>query len=89
MIYEFFSGGINTILEMFKSGGIITYVITIIGIYGLIYSLEKIHYLRKISRVELPQIMGVVNDSMEKGGSLEALRSIGPNRYSNWNVVHF
>ncbi|MDP3065208.1 MAG: MotA/TolQ/ExbB proton channel family protein [Methanobacteriaceae archaeon] len=77
MIYEFFSGGINTILEMFKSGGIVTYVITIIGIYGFIYSLEKIHYLRKISKVQLPQIMGVVNDSMERGGSLEALRSIG------------
>ncbi|HMK54313.1 MAG TPA: MotA/TolQ/ExbB proton channel family protein [Methanobacteriaceae archaeon] len=81
MIYEFFSGGINTILEMFKSGGIITYVITIIGIYGFIYSIEKIHYLRKISRVELPQIMGVVNESMERGGSLEALRSIG--RFQN------
>lgn len=77
MIYEFFSGGINTILEMFKSGGIVTYLITIIGIYGFIYSLEKIHYLRKISKVQLPQIMGVVNDAMERGGSLEALRSIG------------
>ena len=81
MIYEFFSGGVNTIMEMFKSGGIITYIITIIGIYGVFYSLEKIYYLRKISRVELPQIMGVVNESMERGGSLEALREIG--RFQN------
>jgi biopolymer transport protein ExbB len=81
MIYEFFSSSFNTIMEMFKSGGIITYIITIIGIYGIIYSFEKIYYLQKISRVGLPQIMGVVNQSMENGGSLEALRSIG--RYHN------
>jgi biopolymer transport protein ExbB len=81
MIYEFFTGSFNTILEMFKSGGIITYIITIIGIYGIIYSVEKIHYLRKISKVGLPEIMGEVNNAMERGGSLEALRSIG--RYQN------
>ncbi len=77
MIYEFFQGSFNTILEMFKSGGIITYIITIIGIYGIIYSGEKIYYLRKISKVGLPEIMGEVNKAMERGGSLEALRSIG------------
>lgn len=81
MIYEFFVNSFNTILEMFKSGGIITYIITIIGIYGIIYSLEKIYYLRKISQVGLPEIMGEVNKAMERGGSLEALRSIG--RYNN------
>ncbi|HHX99935.1 MAG TPA: MotA/TolQ/ExbB proton channel family protein [Methanothermobacter sp.] len=77
MIYEFFTSSLNTILEMFKSGGIITYIITIIGIYGFFYSLEKIFYLRKISQVGLPEIMGEVNKAMERGGSLEALRSIG------------
>ncbi|NYB51035.1 MAG: MotA/TolQ/ExbB proton channel family protein [Methanobacteriaceae archaeon] len=81
MIYEFFAGSFNTLLEMFKSGGVITYIITIIGIYGIIYSLEKLYYLRKISQVTLPQIMGEVNKAMERGGSLEALRSIG--RYQN------
>ncbi len=77
MIYEFFTSSLNTILEMFKSGGIITYIITIIGIYGFFYSLEKIFYLRKISQVSLAEIMGEVNTAMERGGSLEALRSIG------------
>lgn len=81
MIYEFFAGSFNTILEMFKSGGVITYIITIIGIYGIFYSVEKIYYLRKISQVGLPEIMGEVNKAMERGGSLEALRSIG--RYQN------
>ncbi|SCG84807.1 MotA/TolQ/ExbB proton channel family protein [Methanobacterium congolense] len=81
MIYEFFTSGFTTIMEMFKSGGFITYLITIIGLYGVIYSFEKIYYLRKISKVDLPQIMRVVNDAMENGGSLEALRSIG--KYQN------
>ncbi len=81
MIYEFFAGSLNTILEMFKSGGVITYIITIIGIYGIFYSVEKIYYLRKITQVGLPEIMGEVNKAMERGGSLEALRSIG--RYQN------
>jgi biopolymer transport protein ExbB len=77
MILEFFTSTFATILEMFKNGGIITYIIAIIGIYGLITSLEKIHYLKKISRVSPPQIINNVNDAMERGGSLEALKSIG------------
>jgi len=81
MIYEFFTSGFTTIMEMFKSGGVITYIITIIGLYGVIYSFEKIYYLRKISKADLPQIMRVVSDAMENGGSLEALRSIG--KYQN------
>jgi len=80
MIYEFLSGTLGTILEMFKSGGTITYIIAIIGIYGLITSIEKIYYLRKISKVSLPQIMGIVNEAMNRGGSIEALRSIGKYR---------
>ena len=66
---------------MFRNGGIITYVIAIIGIYGFILSFEKIYYLRKISKVSLPQIIETVNEAIERGGSLEALRSIG--RYQN------
>lgn len=80
MIYEFLSGTLGTILEMFKSGGVITYIITIIGIYGLLTSFEKIRYLRKISKVSPPLIMGTVNEAMKKGGSLEALRSISKYR---------
>ncbi|MBI5680222.1 MAG: MotA/TolQ/ExbB proton channel family protein [Methanobacterium sp.] len=81
MIYEFLSSTFGTILEMFKSGGIITYIITIIGIYGILASFEKILYLRRISKVSPPLIMGTVHEAMEKGGSLEALRSIG--KYQN------
>ncbi|WP_414469661.1 MotA/TolQ/ExbB proton channel family protein [Methanobacterium sp. ACI-7] len=81
MIYEFFITTFGTILEMFKSGGAITYIITIIGLYGLLASTEKILYLRKISQVSPPVIMGTVNEAMQKGGSLEALRSIG--KYQN------
>jgi biopolymer transport protein ExbB len=81
MIYEFLSSTLGTILEMFKSGGVITYIIAIIGIYGLITSIEKILYLRKISKITPPFIMGTVNDAMDRGGSLEALRSIG--KYHN------
>lgn len=81
MIFEFFSTAFNTILEMFKSGGVITYIITIIGLYGFLASVEKILYLRKISEVSPPLIMGTVKEAMEKGGSLEALRSIG--KYQN------
>ncbi len=81
MIYEFFTSSFGTIMEMFKSGGIITYVITIIGIYGFIISFEKIYYLRKISKVSLPQIIKTVNMAIDKGGSFEALRSIG--KYQN------
>ncbi|GAB6055102.1 MotA/TolQ/ExbB proton channel family protein [Methanobacterium alkalithermotolerans] len=77
MILDFFTNTLGTILEMFKSGGIITYLIAIVGIYGVFTSLEKIVYLKKISRVNTAQIIGTVNDSMEKGGSLEALRAIG------------
>jgi len=81
MIYEFLSSTLGTILEMFKNGGVITYIIAIIGIYGFITSIEKIHYLRKISKSSPTLIMGTVNDAMGKGGSLEALRSIG--KYKN------
>ncbi|MBM4240950.1 MAG: MotA/TolQ/ExbB proton channel family protein [Euryarchaeota archaeon] len=77
MVYDFLSSTLGTILEMFKNGGVITYIITIIGIYGFLTVFERIRYLRKISKVSLPEIIKEVNDAMERGGSLEALRSIG------------
>lgn len=67
----------NDLLTMFQSGGIIVYILTIIGFYGLFLAIEKIIYLRKTSRVELTEIMIIVNESMAHGGSLEALRAIG------------
>lgn len=87
MILDFFSTTLGTILEMFQSGGAITYLIALLGIYGLITSLEKIVYLKKISRVNTAQIIGTVNDSMEKGGSLEALRSIGQYQNPISNII--
>ncbi len=77
MIIEFLTNGFGTILEMFQKGGAISYLIAIIGIYGLITSIEKILYFRKISKVSPPQIIGAVTEAMERGGSLEALKSIG------------
>lgn len=67
----------NDILSMFQSGGIITYILTIIGLYGLFLAIEKIIYLRRASKVDLSEIMIIVNESMAHGGSLEALRAIG------------
>ncbi|MGL6298893.1 MAG: MotA/TolQ/ExbB proton channel family protein [Methanobacteriaceae archaeon] len=76
MIVEFFTNGLNLILEIFKSGGIITYVITLIGVYGLLISIQKILYLRKISKVDTTEIMSTVNSSMNRGGAIEALKAI-------------
>ncbi|MDR0900329.1 MAG: MotA/TolQ/ExbB proton channel family protein [Methanobrevibacter sp.] len=81
MIVEFFTSGINTIVEMFQGGGIITYIITLIGIYGLITSLQKIRYLRKITKTDTTEIMSTVTIAMNKGGAVEALKSIS--RYKN------
>lgn len=81
MILEFFTEIFNTIIEMFSSGGIITYIITLIGVYGLITSLQKIRYLRRISKIDTTEIMGTVNTAMEKGGAIEALKEI--NQYKN------
>lgn len=41
MIYELFSSAFGTLMEMFKNGGVITYVIAIIGIYGFASSMEN------------------------------------------------
>ena len=71
-----FSTG-NDFITMFQSGGIIVYILTIIGLYGLFLAIEKIRYLRKASKVDLSELMIIVNESMAHGGSLEALRAIG------------
>jgi len=81
MIVEFLVDGFGTIVDMFASGGVITYVITLIGIYGLLTSIQKIRYLKKISKIDTTEIMGTVTVAMEKGGSIEALKEI--NKYRN------
>lgn len=67
----------NDFISMFQSGGIIVYILTVIGLYGLFLSIEKILYLRKASVIDLSELMIIVNESMAHGGSLEALRAIG------------
>lgn len=67
----------NDFITMFQSGGAIVYILTIIGLYGLFLAIEKIIYLRRASKVDLSEIMIIVNESMAHGGSLEALRAIG------------
>lgn len=76
MIIEYFSQFFEMIMEIFTQGGIITYVILFIGIYGLILSIKKILYLRKISKVDTTEILGIVTASMERGGAVEALKEI-------------
>ncbi|MBR3140509.1 MAG: MotA/TolQ/ExbB proton channel family protein [Methanobrevibacter sp.] len=71
-IMPFFDG----IMDIFSQGGIITYIILFIGIYGIIIALRKIIYLRRISRVDTTEIFGVVTASMERGGAVEALKQI-------------
>ena len=69
-------GGFEMIIEMLQSGGIISYLILLLGVYGLIISIRKILYLRKISKIDATEIMGTVTASMEKGGAIEALKNI-------------
>jgi len=81
MILEFFTELFLTIIDMFSKGGIITYIITLIGIYGLITSIQKILYLKRISKIDTTEIMRTVTIAMEKGGAIEALKEI--NQYKN------
>ena len=76
MVVEYISPIFDGIMDIFTQGGIITYIILFIGIYGLIIALRKIAYLRKISRVDTTEIFGVVTASMERGGAVEALKQI-------------
>ena len=61
---------------MLQSGGFITYIILFLGIWGLLISIQKILYLRRISKVDANEIMGTVTVSMEQGGAIEALKNI-------------
>ena len=76
MIIEYIMPFINGIMDIFSQGGIITYIILFMGVYGLIVALRKIAYLRRISKVDTTEIFGVVTASMERGGAVEALKQI-------------
>lgn len=76
MVLELITGFFSVIVEMLRSGGIITYAIILIGIYGILTSVQKILYLRRISKVDANEIMKIVSVSMERGGAVEALREI-------------
>ena len=76
MIIEYIMPVIDGIMDIFSQGGIITYIILFVGVYGLIISFRKIAYLKKISRVDTTEIFGVVTASMERGGAVEALKQI-------------
>ena len=78
MIIEAITGLISGFVDFFQQGGIITYIITFIGIWGFITSLQKVNYLRKISDIDATEIMGVVSVAMERGGAIEALKEISP-----------
>jgi biopolymer transport protein ExbB len=81
MIIEYITPFIDGIVDIFSQGGIITYIILFIGIYGLVISIRKIAYLKKISKVDTTEIFGVVTASMERGGAVEALKQI--NNFKN------
>lgn len=76
MIIESIMLIIDGIMDIFSQGGVITYVILFIGIYGLIIAIRKIAYLKKISKVDTTEIFGVVTTAMERGGAVEALKQI-------------
>lgn len=76
MIIESIMLIIDGIMDIFAQGGVITYVILFIGIYGLIIAVRKIAYLKKISKVDTTEIFGVVTTAMERGGAVEALKQI-------------
>lgn len=76
MIVEYLTEFFKNIMEIFTQGGIITYVILFIGIYGILVAVRKIMYLKKISKVDTTEILGIVSSSMERGGAVEALKQI-------------
>lgn len=76
MIFEYLIGAFEGIIDIFRNGGIITYIILFIGVYGLILSIKKILYLRRISKVDATEIFGIVTAYMEKEGAIEALKQI-------------
>ncbi|WP_283389841.1 MotA/TolQ/ExbB proton channel family protein [Methanobrevibacter woesei] len=76
MIFEYLTQFFDYIMEIFTQGGVITYIILFIGVYGLLISIRKILYLRRISKVDTTEIFGIVTASMERGGAVEALKQI-------------
>jgi len=76
MITEYIVPLFDGVFDIFSQGGIITYIILFVGVYGLIIAFRKIAYLRKISKVDTTEIFGVVTASMERGGAVEALKQI-------------
>ena len=76
MIIEYITSFFNGMMDIFTQGGLITYIILFVGVYGLIISIRKIAYLKRISKVDTTEIFGVVTASMERGGAVEALKQI-------------
>ena len=76
MIVEYIMPIFDGIIDVFTQGGIITYIILFVGIYGIIIALRKIAYLRRISKIDTTEVLGVVTASMERGGAIEALKQI-------------
>ena len=76
MIVEYINPIFGGIMDIFTQGGLITYVILFVGVYGLIIALRKISYLKRISKVDTNEILGVVMTSMERGGAIEALKQL-------------
>ena len=48
MIIESLINGFDMIMEMLQSGGVITYIILLLGIYGLLISIRKIFTLATV-----------------------------------------
>ena len=76
MIVENITQLFGGIMDIFTQGGLITYIILFVGVYGIIIALRKIAYLKRISKVDTNEILGVVMTSMERGGAIEALKQI-------------
>ena len=76
MIVEYINPIFGGIMDIFTQGGLITYIILFVGVYGLIIALRKIAYLKRISKVDTNEILGVVMTSMERGGAIEALKQL-------------
>ena len=76
MIIEYIMPVFSGLMDIFTQGGVITYIILFVGVYGLIIALRKIAYLRRISKIDTTEVLGVVSASMERGGAIEALKQI-------------
>ena len=70
MIVEYIMPFIDGIVDIFSQGGIITYIILFVGVYGLIIALRKNAYLSKISKNNTTEIFCLVTASMEMGGAV-------------------